>query len=144
MGRRGLFSLVVPRYSLSLKEVKVRTQGRNLKSGLIAISHSTAFNQGVNCIAKKYSNNEGCRLLESRQTGLYSNQPWFIVQEHQPRNCATHSGLGPSMSINNQDTPPQTRPPANLRQVIPQCSLPLRWVLDHVRLRVKTKGDSFT
>ena len=54
----------------------------------------------------------------------------YTVQDHLPRNCATHSGLNPSVSVNNQDSPPQTCPQANLTWLAPHWKISPQIALD--------------
>jgi hypothetical protein len=62
-GGKGLFSLTLPYYDLSLKKVGVSNQGRNLKAGLLATPDHTTSNQGTHTQARKYTRNQAEMLL---------------------------------------------------------------------------------
>lgn len=79
--RKGFFCLTSLDYSLSLRKVMEKSGGRT-----------------------------------HREPGLLPHYPahaqlaCYTAQDHLPRNGATHSGLYPPPSINNQDNPLQTCP----------------------------------
>lgn len=103
--RKDLFQLTG--YSLSLRKIRTITQGRNL-TGVLAILRIIAFDQGTHWLPKKYCRNYGGMLLDgSFASSLLTDwliQPKTICSE----NDATHSGLGPPASVNNEGDPPQT------------------------------------
>lgn len=57
----------------------------------------------------------------------------YTAQAYLPRDGTTHSGLGPSISIFNQETTSKTCPQANLMESTPKLRLP-KIMLGCVRL----------
>lgn len=97
-GGREVFWLWIPGHSPSLKGVQVGTR-RNIHP----LANPNSILWPRNSLTSQP--NGVCCLLGVSQPSLYSAS--FLTQFSLPRDGAAHRGLGPPISISNQDSVPQ-------------------------------------
>lgn len=95
----------ISRSQSGIREVKAVAQRKNMKASLIAVLYSITSDQGADFTAKEVQQDPGKTLLVSFFPMLAVTQQSLIQFRTSHLGILGTNGVGPSVSINNQDTP---------------------------------------
>lgn len=109
-GRTGLFQLMIVDYSPSRREVKARTQGKNLKAGRLVILCSTESVLGTRHRWGDTAEHKKADAGLQAPCYLVFLQLFYTGQDYVPKDAMVHSWLSRPASIHSWDSPLQTYP----------------------------------